>query len=99
MHLKCLYTIYTNHELVACIGFTSVRVQVLYTEDVHLHETSIYVVEFAFNLFFFFLTGLATVIGIKYESPVRPDSKNATLKVKSFVSDEYKDLVERAARF
>ncbi|KAK6267985.1 hypothetical protein QUC31_012145 [Theobroma cacao] len=44
-------------------------------------------------------SSLATVIGIKYESPVRPDSKNATLKVKSFVSDEYKDLVERAARF
>ncbi|KAE8718413.1 hypothetical protein F3Y22_tig00110013pilonHSYRG00125 [Hibiscus syriacus] len=38
---------------------------------------------------------LATVIGIKYESPRKGDG----LKVKSFVSDEYKELIEQAARF
>ncbi|KAL5823041.1 hypothetical protein ACOSQ4_020941 [Xanthoceras sorbifolium] len=41
---------------------------------------------------------LATVIGIKYESPAKEDGKPA-LKVKSFVSDQYQDLVEQAARF
>ncbi|KAL9368612.1 hypothetical protein Peur_039811 [Populus x canadensis] len=39
---------------------------------------------------------LATVIGIKYESPQNDKGKPA-LKVKSFVSDEYKNLVELAA--
>ncbi|KAJ6932662.1 hypothetical protein NC651_008178 [Populus alba x Populus x berolinensis] len=39
---------------------------------------------------------LATVIGIKYESPGNDNGKRA-LKVKSYVSDEYKDLVELAA--
>ncbi|KAI5594040.1 hypothetical protein BDE02_03G049800 [Populus trichocarpa] len=39
---------------------------------------------------------LATVIGIKYESPGNDKGKRA-LKVKSYVSDEYKDLVELAA--
>ncbi|GLU14562.1 hypothetical protein SLE2022_311230 [Rubroshorea leprosula] len=38
---------------------------------------------------------LATVIGIKYESP----GKAGELKVKSFVSDKYQGLVERAAMF
>ncbi|MBA0724484.1 hypothetical protein Golax_021173, partial [Gossypium laxum] len=42
---------------------------------------------------------LATVIGIKYESPEKGDGGNPTLKVKSFVSDEYKELIELAARF
>lgn len=46
----------------------------------------------------FFVTGLTTVIGIKYESPGNADGKPG-IKVKSFVSDEYKDLVELAARF
>ncbi|KAK8595061.1 hypothetical protein V6N13_015970 [Hibiscus sabdariffa] len=40
-------------------------------------------------------SSLATVIGIKYESPGKGDG----LKVKSFVSDEYKELIEQAARF
>ncbi|KAB2012504.1 hypothetical protein ES319_D09G095100v1 [Gossypium barbadense] len=44
-------------------------------------------------------SSLSTVIGIKYESPEKADGENPTLKVKSFVSDEYKDLVELAARF
>ncbi|XP_022714912.1 centromere protein C isoform X2 [Durio zibethinus] len=44
-------------------------------------------------------SSLATVIGIKYESPGKVDGGNPTLKVKSFVSDEYKDMVEQAARF
>ncbi|KAG5248703.1 hypothetical protein OIU77_027711 [Salix suchowensis] len=39
---------------------------------------------------------LATVIGIKYESPGNDKGKHA-LKVKSYVSDEYKDLVDLAA--
>ncbi|XP_048331285.2 centromere protein C isoform X1 [Ziziphus jujuba] len=39
---------------------------------------------------------LATVIGLKYASPAKDDGK-PTLKVKSFVSDEYKELVELAA--
>ncbi|MBA0779406.1 hypothetical protein Gotri_003660 [Gossypium trilobum] len=46
-----------------------------------------------------FWKGLATVIGIKYESPEKGDGGNPTLKVKSFVSDEYKELIELAARF
>ncbi|KAI9161259.1 hypothetical protein LWI28_015793 [Acer negundo] len=41
---------------------------------------------------------LATVIGIKYESPGKENGKPA-LKVKSFVSDQYQDLIEQAARF
>lgn len=40
--------------------------------------------------------GLATVIGLKYVSPTKDDGK-PTLKVKSYVSDEYKELVELAA--
>ncbi|XVE88959.1 hypothetical protein DITRI_Ditri19aG0111700 [Diplodiscus trichospermus] len=44
-------------------------------------------------------SSLATVIGIKYESPGKADAANPTLKVKSFVSDEYRELVEQAARF
>ncbi|KAI4382144.1 hypothetical protein MLD38_008143 [Melastoma candidum] len=39
---------------------------------------------------------LATVIGIKYESPGEVDGKS-TFRVKSFVSDQYKDLVELVA--
>ncbi|KAH1114050.1 hypothetical protein J1N35_007428 [Gossypium stocksii] len=42
-------------------------------------------------------SSLATVIGIKYESPEKGDGGNPTLKVKSFVSDEYKELIELAA--
>ncbi|KAK8491675.1 hypothetical protein V6N12_035047 [Hibiscus sabdariffa] len=40
-------------------------------------------------------SSLATVIGIKYESPGKGDG----LKVKSFVGDEHKELIEQAARF
>lgn len=40
--------------------------------------------------------GLATVIGVKYESPGKADGKPG-LKVKSFVSDEYKELLELVA--
>ncbi|OAY36829.1 hypothetical protein MANES_11G052100v8 [Manihot esculenta] len=43
-------------------------------------------------------TSLATIIGIKYESPQKDNGKT-TMKVKSFVSDEYKDLVEQAALY
>ncbi|GMH03659.1 hypothetical protein Nepgr_005498 [Nepenthes gracilis] len=39
---------------------------------------------------------LVTVIGLKYASPSRSGSKRS-LKVKSYVSDEYKELVEVAA--
>lgn len=39
---------------------------------------------------------LATVIGLKYASPSKDDGE-PTLKVKSYVSDEYKELVELAA--
>ncbi|XP_050134135.1 centromere protein C isoform X1 [Malus sylvestris] len=39
---------------------------------------------------------LVTVIGIKYASPEK-DNGRGPLKVKSFVSDEYKELVELAA--
>ncbi|KAM4100295.1 hypothetical protein ACB094_05G057600 [Castanea mollissima] len=39
---------------------------------------------------------LTTVIGLKYVSPSKEDGQPA-LKVKSFVSDEYKELVELAA--
>lgn len=46
----------------------------------------------------YIIAGLTTVIGIKYESPGSTDGKPA-IKVKSFVSDDYKDLVELAARF
>jgi hypothetical protein len=48
------------------------------------------------NLLINIFAGLATVIGIKYESPGNDKGKRA-LKVKSYVSDEYKDLVELAA--
>ncbi|KAJ0006669.1 hypothetical protein Pint_29915 [Pistacia integerrima] len=41
---------------------------------------------------------LTTVIGIKYASPGTNDGK-PTIKVKSYVSDQYKDLVDLAARF
>ncbi|XP_058004866.1 centromere protein C isoform X4 [Hevea brasiliensis] len=43
-------------------------------------------------------TSLATIIGIKYESPQKDNGK-PTMKVKSFVSDDYKDLVEQAALY
>ncbi|XP_030525600.1 centromere protein C isoform X2 [Rhodamnia argentea] len=39
---------------------------------------------------------LATVIGIKYVSPGKADGKS-TMRVKSYVSDEYKELVELAS--
>ncbi|KAK9282327.1 hypothetical protein L1049_005241 [Liquidambar formosana] len=39
---------------------------------------------------------LATVIGLKYISPAKGDGK-AAIKVKSYVSDEHKELVELAA--
>ncbi|KAF8400744.1 hypothetical protein HHK36_014044 [Tetracentron sinense] len=39
---------------------------------------------------------LATVIGLKYVSPAKGDG-GPMVKVKSYVSDEYKDLVEQAA--
>ncbi|KAK1259780.1 hypothetical protein QJS04_geneDACA005530 [Acorus gramineus] len=39
---------------------------------------------------------LATVIGVQYFSP-GPDKKKSVLKVKSYVSEEYTDLLERAA--
>ncbi|XP_011013527.1 PREDICTED: uncharacterized protein LOC105117535 isoform X1 [Populus euphratica] len=39
---------------------------------------------------------LATIIGIKYETP-QNDKRKPALKVKSFVSDEYKNLVKLAA--
>jgi len=42
------------------------------------------------------VAGLATVIGIKYASPGKADGK-LTMKVKSYVSDEYKELVELAS--
>ncbi|XP_020535295.1 centromere protein C isoform X2 [Jatropha curcas] len=41
---------------------------------------------------------LATIIGIKYESPGK-DKGGPTMKVKSFVSDKYKNLVEQAALY
>lgn len=44
----------------------------------------------------YLLAGLATVIGLKYASPAKEDGKR-TLKVKSYVSDEYKELVDHAA--
>ncbi|RVW28986.1 hypothetical protein CK203_033982 [Vitis vinifera] len=40
--------------------------------------------------------GLTTVIGVKYVSPAKGDGK-PTIKVKSYVSDEYKELVDLAA--
>ncbi|VVA91457.1 unnamed protein product [Arabis nemorensis] len=40
---------------------------------------------------------LATVIGIKYESPGKEKSEKPKLKVKSFVSDDYKELIDLAA--
>lgn len=43
-----------------------------------------------------FLLGLTTVIGLKYVSPAKGNGK-PTMKVKSLVSNEYKDLVELAA--
>jgi hypothetical protein len=51
---------------------------------------------FVDQLSYICIAGLATVIGIKYESPQNDKGKPA-LKVKSFVSDEYKNLVELAA--
>lgn len=53
---------------------------------------------FKFINFIFVLEGLATVIGIKYESPGnKGKGETRALKVKSFVSDDYKELVESAA--
>lgn len=40
--------------------------------------------------------GLITVVGTKYFSPSK-EAGQATLKVKSYVSDEYLEIVERAA--
>jgi hypothetical protein len=40
-----------------------------------------------------FLAGLPTVIGMKYASPGKGEGK-ASLKVKSFVSEEHKVLVD-----
>ena len=37
-----------------------------------------------------------TVIGVKYSSPSK-EADQAAVKVKSFVSDEYKELVDLAA--
>lgn len=44
----------------------------------------------------YLLAGLATVIGLKYASPAKEDGK-PTLKVKSYVADEFKELVDLAA--
>lgn len=41
--------------------------------------------------------GLTTVIGIKYGSPGEGKSEKRASKVKSFVSDDYKELVDFAA--
>lgn len=46
------------------------------------------------KLKFYYLTGLTTVIGLKYTGE---DGKDAELKVKSFVSEEYSHLVAQAA--
>ncbi|PSS07458.1 Ring-infected erythrocyte surface antigen like [Actinidia chinensis var. chinensis] len=40
---------------------------------------------------------LTTVIGVKYVSPAKGDEGKPSIRVKSYVSDEYKDLVELAA--
>ncbi|XP_062169442.1 centromere protein C-like isoform X3 [Alnus glutinosa] len=40
---------------------------------------------------------LTTVIGLKYVSPTKGDDGNPALRVKSYVADEYKELVELAA--
>ncbi|KAI3846896.1 hypothetical protein MKX03_016552 [Papaver bracteatum] len=40
---------------------------------------------------------LLTVIGVKYESPPKSKTEKPTFRVKSYVSDEYKELVENAA--
>lgn len=46
------------------------------------------------------VTGVVSVIGIKYESPGKKvDDGTRELKVKSFVPDTYKDQLEDAARF
>lgn len=45
---------------------------------------------------FYLVAGLTSVIGVKYVSPAKGDGK-PTIKVKSYVSDEYKELVDLAA--
>ncbi|XP_026404586.1 centromere protein C-like isoform X2 [Papaver somniferum] len=40
---------------------------------------------------------LLTVIGVKYESPPKSKTEKPTFRVESYVSDEYKELVENAA--
>ncbi|KAI3975154.1 hypothetical protein MKX01_030690 [Papaver californicum] len=40
---------------------------------------------------------LLTVIGVKYESPPKSKNEKPAFRVKSYVSDEYKELVENAA--
>ncbi|KAI3923620.1 hypothetical protein MKW98_011250 [Papaver atlanticum] len=40
---------------------------------------------------------LLTVIGVKYDSPPKSKLEKPTFRVKSYVSDEYKELVENAA--
>ncbi|GFY97017.1 centromere protein C [Actinidia rufa] len=40
---------------------------------------------------------LTTVIGVKYVSPAKGDEGKPSIRVKSYVSDEYKELVELAA--
>ncbi|OUZ99688.1 hypothetical protein BVC80_9063g54 [Macleaya cordata] len=40
---------------------------------------------------------LLTVIGLKYESPPKSKKEKPAFRVKSYVSDEYKELVEKAA--
>jgi hypothetical protein len=40
---------------------------------------------------------LTTVIGLKYVSPTKGDDGKPALRVKSYIADEYKELVELAA--
>lgn len=42
------------------------------------------------------IAGLPTVIGVKYISPTKSNA-NPTFRVQSYVSDDYKELVELAA--
>lgn len=43
------------------------------------------------------LAGLATVIGVKYMSPGTADGK-PKMKVKSYVAEKYKELLELASQ-
>ena len=47
-------------------------------------------------MFFVIIAGLPTVIGLKYIPPGE-SSDNPVLQVKSYVGDEYKELVDVAA--